>query len=170
MLKADAGEATMPIVIMKRASPILFLVLAGCAGSTAGLRERDQLRTEVQSLRQENAELSEHVNVLADRVGRLSAAQETPASAAGNPTAAAGPVSTETPPSNEGWITIRTEPWCDVYLNGDFIGTTPLNRLLSPTGTMPVLLVCKPPGVLRELKLTVRAGEESTTKLNLDSE
>lgn len=159
-------------LVTARNAPLMILVLAfaGCAGNSAAMAERDGLRAEVQSLRRENATVSESIKVLADRMDRLATAYAARPPTERNATGSAAFVATDMPPSGEGWITLRTEPWCDVYFNGDLVGTTPLNRLVSPAGTVPLLLVCKPPGVLRELKIDVRSGEESMTRLRLDSE
>jgi hypothetical protein len=69
--------------------------------------------------------------------------------------------------AGDGWLNLRTEPWCDVYLSGERIGTTPLNRLLIPAGRYWLKLVNKPAGIEKAIQVEIRRGEVSTNRLRL---
>lgn len=72
--------------------------------------------------------------------------------------------------TGDGWLTLRTEPWCDVYLSGEHLGTTPINRLVFPTGKYSLRLVNESAKIDRTLEVEIRTGEESTTRLMLEPE
>jgi serine/threonine protein kinase len=91
------------------------------------------------------------------------AAERPPAAAAGTPSGP--PVVAE-----DGWLNLRTEPWCDVYYRGELIGTTPINRLVFPAGKHPLRLVNKAMGIEKNVVVDVRPGQESTARLNLNGE
>jgi len=74
------------------------------------------------------------------------------------------------PVAEDGWLNLRTEPWCEVYFRGELIGTTPLNHLVFPAGKHPLRLVNKAAGVERRIEIEIRPGHESTTRLRLTSE
>lgn len=69
--------------------------------------------------------------------------------------------------AGDGWLNLRTEPWCDVYLNGERLGTTPLNRLLFPAGRHTLKLVNESAKIERTIQVEIRSGQESTTRLRL---
>lgn len=61
----------------------------------------------------------------------------------------------------DGYLTLRTDPWCDVYVDGERIGTTPLARSPLPAGRRTVELRNDAVGAYRKLSLVVSAGEEA---------
>ncbi len=69
--------------------------------------------------------------------------------------------------SGDGWLNLRTEPWCDVYLRGERIGTTPLNHLLFPAGKYWLKLVNKSAGIEKAIQVEIRPGEVATTRIRL---
>lgn len=69
--------------------------------------------------------------------------------------------------AGDGWLNLRTEPWCDVYLNGERLGTTPLNRLLFPAGRHSLKLVNESANIEKTIQVEIRSGQESTTRLRL---
>jgi hypothetical protein len=73
-------------------------------------------------------------------------------------------------PTGEGWLTLRTEPWCDVYLGGERIGTSPLNRLVFPAGKYSLRLVNESARIEKTLEVEIQPGRESTTRLMLEPE
>lgn len=80
------------------------------------------------------------------------------------------PVQTPIPPpavAEEGWLNLRTEPWCEVYFRGELVGTTPINRLVFPAGKHSLHLVNKAMGIEKDVVVEVRPGAESTARLRL---
>jgi serine/threonine-protein kinase len=59
-----------------------------------------------------------------------------------------------------GFLTLRSEPWCEVTIDGARFGATPLVHLSMPSGKHKVLLDNEAVGAHRELALTVKPGEE----------
>jgi serine/threonine-protein kinase len=72
--------------------------------------------------------------------------------------------------TGDGWLNLRTEPWCEVFLKGERLGTTPLNRLAIPVGRYSLRLVNKEAGIDRVIQVEIRPGEVSTTRLRLAPE
>jgi serine/threonine-protein kinase len=94
-----------------------------------------------------------------------------PVAAAAIPALEALPQPPSLPPlPDDGWLNLRTEPWCEVYFRGELIGTTPLNHLVFPAGRHSLLLVNKVAGVERKIEVEIRPSHESTTRLRLTSE
>jgi serine/threonine protein kinase len=99
-----------------------------------------------------------------------------PSSPRPEPPAAAGPpatVAAETPSgppvvAEDGWLNLRTEPWCEVYYRGELVGTTPINRMVFPAGKHSLRLVNKSMGIEENVVVEVRPGQESTARLNLN--
>lgn len=96
-----------------------------------------------------------------------SAPRETAEPEAPAPPAASAAVE---PAGGDGWLNVRTEPWCEVYYRGELVGTTPINRLVFPAGRHSLHLVNKTMGIERDVTVVVRSGEEATTRLNLTAE
>ncbi len=60
----------------------------------------------------------------------------------------------------DGYLTLRTDPWCDVYLGGDKLGTTPLVRTPIPSGKLTLVLRNPRAGANRRLVVVVEPGVE----------
>ena len=60
----------------------------------------------------------------------------------------------------DGYLTLRTEPWADVYLGAEKLGTTPLIRAPVPSGKRTLLLKNEKVGFSRKLNLTIEPGKE----------
>jgi hypothetical protein len=65
-----------------------------------------------------------------------------------------------------GFLTINAEPWANVKIRGKEIGQTPVTRKRLPPGEHTVTLQNPELGLTREMKVTVRQGEE--VKLSVD--
>ena len=71
-------------------------------------------------------------------------------------------------PEGDGWLTLRTEPWCDVYVHGERVGTTPINHLVFPAGKHSLRLVNESAKIEKTLQVEIRPGQESTARLMLE--
>lgn len=60
----------------------------------------------------------------------------------------------------EGLLTLRSDPWCDVYVDGRKIGPTPLYRAPVPAGRRTIVLRNDAAGAQRTLSLDVPPGKE----------
>jgi len=60
----------------------------------------------------------------------------------------------------DGYLTLRTEPWCDVYLGAEKLGTTPLIRAPVASGRRTLLLKNEKAGFTKKLTLTIEPGKE----------
>ncbi len=60
----------------------------------------------------------------------------------------------------DGYLTLRTEPWCDVYLGPEKLGTTPLIRAPIAPGKKALLLKNDKVGFTKRLTLTIEPGKE----------
>ncbi|MHB8418750.1 MAG: protein kinase domain-containing protein [Myxococcales bacterium] len=80
-----------------------------------------------------------------------------------------GPVRTEhagapsafRPRQGPGYLTIRSSPWCDVYLDGSKIGVTPISHYEVPAGKHGLLLKNDVEGASRKLTVDVAVGKEA---------
>jgi serine/threonine-protein kinase len=70
----------------------------------------------------------------------------------------------------EGTITFRVSPWATVYLDGQRIGTTPLQPIDVPAGSHQVRLVNDPLHAEKNLTINVKAGEPAVVKAMLGEE
>ncbi|HEY3450325.1 MAG TPA: protein kinase [Myxococcales bacterium] len=71
-------------------------------------------------------------------------------------------VAATTPPSpGLGSLTLRSSPWCDVYVDGAKVGVTPLPKFTLSAGPHKVLLRNENAGIRRELSVSIKAGEET---------
>ncbi len=61
---------------------------------------------------------------------------------------------------DDGYLTLRTDPWCDVYLGNEKLGTTPLVRTPVPSGKLNLVLRNAHAGAVRKLSLTIEPGRE----------
>jgi eukaryotic-like serine/threonine-protein kinase len=59
-----------------------------------------------------------------------------------------------------GLLTLRSEPWCDAFLDDVPLGATPIVRVAVPSGLHRVLLRNDTAGVRKEITLVVKPGEE----------
>lgn len=65
-----------------------------------------------------------------------------------------------------GTLTMATTPWCDVFLGGRKLGTTPFTNVRLPAGTHTLTL--RAPGKPeRRQRVTIRAGEETRVRVAL---
>ncbi|MBL8955314.1 MAG: serine/threonine protein kinase [Myxococcaceae bacterium] len=79
------------------------------------------------------------------------------------PVAAPAPKPKVTSPAasgEDGYLTLRTDPWCDVYLGAEKLGTTPLIRAPIPSGKKSLLLKNEKVGFTKKLTLTIEPGRE----------
>jgi len=60
----------------------------------------------------------------------------------------------------DGYLTLRTEPWCDVYLGPEKLGTTPLIRAPVASGKRTLLLKNEKVGFTKKLSVTIEPGKE----------
>ncbi len=60
----------------------------------------------------------------------------------------------------DGYLTLRTEPWADVYLGAEKLGTTPLIRAPIASGKRTVLLKNEKVGFTKKLTLNIEPGKE----------
>ncbi len=60
----------------------------------------------------------------------------------------------------DGYLTLRTDPWCDVYLGSEKLGTTPLVRTPVASGKLTLVLRNAKAGVTKKLAVTVEPGKE----------
>jgi serine/threonine protein kinase len=60
----------------------------------------------------------------------------------------------------DGYLTLRTDPWCDVYLGSEKLGTTPLVRTPLPSGRLTLVLRNPKAGANRKLNVVVEPGRE----------
>jgi serine/threonine-protein kinase len=65
----------------------------------------------------------------------------------------------------DGYLTLRTDPWCDVYLGNEKLGTTPLVRAPVPSGKLTLVLRNAKAGANRRLAVTVEPGLEAKQTL-----
>ena len=65
----------------------------------------------------------------------------------------------------DGYLTLRTDPWCDVYLGNEKLGTTPLVRAPVPSGKLTLMLRNAKAGAARRLVVVVEPGRESKQTL-----
>ncbi|HUB08747.1 MAG TPA: serine/threonine-protein kinase [Myxococcales bacterium] len=71
---------------------------------------------------------------------------------------------------DEGSIAFRVSPWATVYVDGQRVGTTPLQPLDVPAGPHRVKLVNDPLHAERTMTITVRGGETFLVKAMLGDE
>jgi serine/threonine protein kinase len=65
-----------------------------------------------------------------------------------------------TSPGEDGYLTLRSEPWCDVYLGAEKLGTTPLIRTPVASGRQQLLLKNDKVGLTRKLAVNIEPGRE----------
>ncbi len=73
-----------------------------------------------------------------------------------------GPVQ---PRQGRGFLTVRSSPWCDVYLDGTKIGVTPISRYELPSGRHFLVLKNQKEGAYRETSVKVEPGREAKEAL-----
>ncbi|MDD5308601.1 MAG: PEGA domain-containing protein [Deltaproteobacteria bacterium] len=66
-----------------------------------------------------------------------------------------------------GLLTVTTNPWSAVFLDGRPLGNTPVVRIAVPVGSHVVLMENRDAGVRRKTGIVVRAGEEVRLAENL---
>lgn len=69
------------------------------------------------------------------------------------------------PKRGNGWLTVRTQPWSEVYLGKRKLGATPLADIELPAGTY-TLTFKNPQARTTKRRVTIKAGE--TTKVSVD--
>lgn len=91
----------------------------------------------------------------------------TPPRPAAQPDSAAKPAPVaivEPVPAGSGWLSLNSNPWSSVEIDGEPAGTVPIKRLPASVGTHTVVFRCADPacpgGAVRSIDLEVRAGEE----------
>ncbi|MGQ0505655.1 MAG: protein kinase domain-containing protein [Myxococcaceae bacterium] len=62
----------------------------------------------------------------------------------------------------DGFLTVRSDPWCDVFIDGQKVGSTPLSRLKVPAGKHTLLL--RNEDLALSQKLTIRVAQGAETK------
>ena len=94
------------------------------------------------------------------------------------PETAPKPTGTKRPTTNKnrppasagssGQLTLFTQPWAEVYLNGKKLGATPLVKVKLKAGTHPLRLKNPDAGIDQPYKVTIKSGELTKRKLKLD--
>lgn len=80
-----------------------------------------------------------------------------------------GPECVEPPPDTPGRLSFGSDPWCEVEVDGEAVGQTPVVELELPPGTHHVR--CRnPDGVERELDVEVRPGRTARRTVRLEAE
>lgn len=62
--------------------------------------------------------------------------------------------------AQNGFFTLRTEPWCDVYIDGEKVGATPLAKMPLSAGSHSVTLRNDASGIYRRFSIRVQPGKE----------
>jgi serine/threonine-protein kinase len=60
-----------------------------------------------------------------------------------------------------GFLTVRASPWCNVTVDGEAAGSTPLARIPLASGSHRVVLTNPEEGAQRELQVRIEAGKET---------
>jgi len=62
-------------------------------------------------------------------------------------------------PSEDAWIRVRSIPWTNVYIDGEFSGRTPTEKLKVYAGSHTVLLLNEGSGISKEISVDLKEGE-----------
>lgn len=71
------------------------------------------------------------------------------------------------PPRGQGYLSLRTSPWTEVFLEGRSLGETPLVRVPLPPGTHVLRLRNRDQGIDESYTVTIRVGETTSQTLGL---
>jgi len=77
------------------------------------------------------------------------------------------PVSAPAPVAGDGLLTLQSNPWADVSVDGQMVGTTPLFKLKLSAGKHTLVLKNSAQNLEKTVSITIAPGVELRTKVEL---